>query len=370
MKYIIILLTVLLTSCQQPAKQEKQEAEGARPMALPSFQPKNYVCYRTQTPLILDGQLDETAWQNAPWTDDFLDIEGEAKEKPLYRTRVKMLWDDQYFYVAAELEEPHIWATLTERDAVIFIDNDFEVFIDPDGDTHGYYEYEVNAFNTVWDLVLVKPYREGGPAINNWDINGLKSAVHVDGTVNDPSDTDRKWTIEVAFPHTALNEFNPYHSAKHGRQWRVNFSRVQWQATHVDGVYKKTINPETGKSYREDNWVWSPQGVIDMHRPELWGMVQFSDVISGQGTDTFTYHPDEEVKWELYTLYHAQKAWYKSNGQYTTQLSQLSNVGIASFAFNPVVEVTQSLFEARASRKESAFIWHIDQSGRTWKSKK
>ena len=56
-----------------------------------------------------------------------------------------MLWDDQFFYVGAELEEPHVWATLTERDSVIFHDNDFEVFIDPDGDTHLYYELEMNA---------------------------------------------------------------------------------------------------------------------------------------------------------------------------------------------------------------------------------
>jgi len=369
MKYIIIL-AVLLTSCLSPTTQEKEVASNDRLVGPSLFRPNNYVCYRTEKPLILDGHLNEPAWQKAPWTDDFLDIEGEKKVKPKHRTRVKMLWDDHYFYVAAVLEEPHIWATLTQRDAVIFYDNDFEVFIDPDGDTHGYYEYEVNAFNTVWDLLLVKPYREGGPAINNWDINGLKSAVHIDGTVNDPSDIDQKWTIEVAFPHKVLEEFNPYHGAKHGRQWKVNFSRVQWQATHVDGVYKKKINPETGKSFREDNWVWSPQGVIDMHRPERWGLVQFSDIIAGQGTDEFIYNLDEDVKWELNRLYLAQKAHLNATGCYTEQLNELNNVGISSFDFNPDVEITQSLFEARALRKESAFIWHIDQSGRTWKTKK
>ena len=63
-----------------------------------------------------------------------------------------MLWDDEYFYFAAELIEDQIWATLTERDSVIFYDNDFEIFIDPDGDSHQYYEFEINALNTVWDL--------------------------------------------------------------------------------------------------------------------------------------------------------------------------------------------------------------------------
>jgi hypothetical protein len=34
-----------------------------------------------------------------------------------------MLWDDQFFYVAAELAEPHVWATLDIHDSVIFHDN-------------------------------------------------------------------------------------------------------------------------------------------------------------------------------------------------------------------------------------------------------
>ena len=99
-----------------------------------------------------------------------------------------MLWDDTYLYVAALLEEPHVWGTLTKHDSVIFHDNDFEIFIDPDGDNHEYYEIEINALNTEWDLFLKKPYRDGGPAINEWEIPGLKTAVHVDGTLNNPSD--------------------------------------------------------------------------------------------------------------------------------------------------------------------------------------
>src|SRR5215218_7202827 len=46
-----------------------------------------------------------------------------------------MLWDDEYFYVAADLEEAHVWATLTKLDAVIFNDPDFEVFIDPNAES-------------------------------------------------------------------------------------------------------------------------------------------------------------------------------------------------------------------------------------------
>ena len=75
-----------------------------------------------------------------------------------------MVWDDKYLYFAAEIEEPHVWGTLTQHDSVIFRDNDFEVFIDPNGDTHEYYEFEMNALNTGWDLFLaqaVQLWRDG-----------------------------------------------------------------------------------------------------------------------------------------------------------------------------------------------------------------
>ena len=65
-----------------------------------------------------------------------------------------MLWVDGYPNVGADLEEPHVWATLDTTRLVIFQDNDFEIFIDPDGDKHEYYEIEINALNTDWDLLL------------------------------------------------------------------------------------------------------------------------------------------------------------------------------------------------------------------------
>jgi hypothetical protein len=51
--------------------------------------------------------------------------------------------------------------------------------------------------------------------------------------------------------------------------WRINFSRVEWKLDVKDGRYVKV--PDT----KEDNWVWSPQFVVDMHRPRMWGCVEF-----------------------------------------------------------------------------------------------
>ena len=232
--------------------------------------PKHYFCHRAERAPSLDGSLSDPVWEAAPWTEDFEDIEGPGKPRPRFRTRAKMLWDQEFLYVGAELQEPQGWATLTEHDSVIFQDNDFEIFIDPDDDGQLYGEFEMNAFNTTWDLLLVKPYRAGGPPINGWEIKGLRTATKVHGAINDPSRGTTHWTAEIAMPFAALQEISRVPSPPEaGNIWRINFSRVEWHVTEENGKYVKVPNR------REDNWVWSPQGVIDMHRPEHWGYLHF-----------------------------------------------------------------------------------------------
>ncbi|MBI5086875.1 MAG: carbohydrate-binding family 9-like protein [Acidobacteria bacterium] len=232
-------------------------------------QPRQYACRRAPAPVRIDGRLDDAAWRSAAWTSAFVDIEGAVKPRPRFRTRAKLLWDDNFFYVAAELNEPHVWGTLTAHDSVIFRDNDFEVFLNPSGDGLNYFEFEINALNTGWDLFLPKPYKLKGRADNTWEIPGLQTAVHVDGTLNDPRDRDRSWTVEIAFPWNAFASRAPVRRPSPGETWRVNFSRVEWRVEVREGRYLKL------PGFKEDNWVWSPQGVVDMHVPEKWGVVRF-----------------------------------------------------------------------------------------------
>lgn len=289
-----------------------------------AYNPEKYICYQATEPIIIDGDLSEKSWLNAPWTADFVDIEGALKPTPHKRTRAKMLWDDQYFYVAAEIVETDIWATYDKRDMVIFHENDFEVFIDPNGDTHHYYELEINALGTEWDLLLTKPYRDGGQAIDSWEILGLKSGIKINGTINDPTDRDDRWFVELAFPWKVLEEAaSKGGKPADGDQWRVNFSRVNWRIVEKEGHYQKEIDPVTGKHYPEYNWVWSPQGVIAMHQPETWGFVQFSTIKSGAGEAKFQSDADDPIKWLLRNIYYGQSAYYKKHREYADDLSKL-----------------------------------------------
>ena len=288
---------------------------AATPVAPPTPAPnvRSYTCVRLPSiarrgTLQIDGRLTEPTWDLAPWSEDFIDIEGPSRPRPMFRTRMKMLWDDHALYIAAELQEPDVRGTLRTRDSVIFHDNDFEVFLDPDGDGLNYGELEINALNTIWDLRLPRPYNVGGQPDDGWSLQGLRSAVSVDGSLNDPRSPDAGWTLELEIPWSGLQSLHdtkqPVRRAVRdgskvrgyevlaleaeqgdspnavpvaalqipveGDVWRMNFSRVQWPV-ETDGK-----RYQTPAGVREDNWVWSPQGVVDMHRPDTWGRVTFA----------------------------------------------------------------------------------------------
>lgn len=321
--------------------------------------PEGYVCRRASGPMLVDGKIDEKEWSGAAWTNDFVDIEGAAKPKPIFRTRVKMLWDDENLYIAAEMEEPQVWATLVKHDSVIFNDPDFEVFLDPDGDTHEYGEFEMNALNTTWDLFLPKPYKDGGKPDNAWEITGLKSAVQVQGTLNDPSDKDQGWCVEIAMPWKSLERLRRVQTApKDGEQWRINFSRVEWQIEVVDGkVVKKPKTPEF-------NWVWSPQGVIDMHRPEMWGYLRFAKEKGLPGPDPF-FIPMQKC---LQEVYYAQRDYFKTHNQWALNAKDLGVDigkfgGLYNLSFSKQVGGGYSCSVDK--RFEPTFMrWSINQDGR------
>jgi len=231
---------------------------------------------KTPTHIVIDGFGNEAAWENATPLENFVDIEGTPDKHPAWQTRVRLLWNDEFLYVLATLEEPHVWGNIKARDAVIYENNAFEIFINPDDTQTGYVEFEINALGTLWDLRLNKPYREGGIADSSWNAQNLEVNVAVTGTLNDPSDLDSGWTAEWAIPIAEVSnlfqaEWPPV------RPWRVNFMRVQWQPEIVEGGYWR-LRDDSGQILPANFSVWTPQHAVDMHRPEHWGYLYFQEV--------------------------------------------------------------------------------------------
>jgi hypothetical protein len=237
---------------------------------------KNYKARMAKQPIKVDGKLNEHDWKQAVLISDFEDIEGASKPKPSFSTTVKMMWDSQYLYIGAVLEEPHLWGTLKKHDDIIYRDHDFEVFIDPMGDGEQYFEIEINVLGTIMDLFMNKPYKKGGTFDMEWNTTGIQSKVIANGTINDNSDIDSGWTVEMAIPFTAISRNNRIASPSTTNPWRINFSRVQWTLEPDGTSYRKKLN-QNKKPISEHNWVWNPTGVIDMHVPVKWGYLYFKN---------------------------------------------------------------------------------------------
>jgi hypothetical protein len=325
--------------------------------------PLNYTVRHTQTPPVIDGDINDEVWKNADWTVQFQDIEGDTKPHPALQTQVKMLWDDSCLYIAAQLQEPNVWAYLKRHDAVIFHDNDFEVFINPKNTTHQYFEFEVNAINTIFDLFLNKPYRDFGEAMSSWDAQGLRTAVKVQGTLNDPKDTDTGWTVEMAIPFRALSTGNFLRIPLEGTIWRINFSRVEWDTKVLNGKYVKETDVN-GHTKPEHNWVWSPQGVVNMHFPERWSYLQFTRKVTGKITFNLPYA--ERQKRYLWLIYYREKLWVQKHDKFLLTLKKLglkNTVMVDNHPNKLKLEATDHQFMALITDKTDGIIWTVNQEG-------
>ena len=249
--------------------------------------PRQYVVYRTVDSISVDGLLHEKSWANAEWTNKFdhiLSVRGYTK--PFLATRAKMLWDSDRLYLAAVMEEPNLVGhAIPPRDTVVCVDNDLEIFIDTDGDAQNYIELQFNVLGSVQDIFFRKEYQRGGipmgwpqhlydrPYSPPWELEGLRAAVHTEGSINYPLDTDRGWTLEVSIPWKSLRAASPKAEMddREGSCLRIGFSRVEYP-------WPGDVWPiaDWGKNGPCWDWTWTPNLAYDMHVPECWGRVILS----------------------------------------------------------------------------------------------
>lgn len=257
-----------------------------------------YICYRTADKILIDGNLEENCWHCCQKSPPFGDI---VDGKPgFFHTQAALLWDEKYLYVAFWIQEPFLTAELTEQDSLIYSENDVEIFIAAD---HCYYEFEINALGTIYEAFFIDQkafftlgfhenpdfdmkkqrvdilggfqdanrFHPPNPNIRwvfrDWDYKGLKTGVNLRGTLNDNSDFDEGWTVEVAFPWATMSQIIPDKTfpPKEGDMIRMDFSR--FERLFVNG---KELEPHPG-------WTWTPHGKYDSHLPEKFTKIYFSE---------------------------------------------------------------------------------------------
>ncbi|KAF1325127.1 hypothetical protein FI667_g9479, partial [Globisporangium splendens] len=314
-------------------------SEGWRYMD--TLRPPVYVCLRRKPsasdgayhPIAIDGRIDKVDWEHVPWSERFVDIEGASRKPTEYPlTRFKMMYDDEHLYIGAELIESKIWGTLRTKNSTMYHENDFEVFLNPDGSRHHYYELELNCLNTIWELLLHKPYKDGYSIENPYNLAGLRTAVYVDGITNSPQTVCNKWCVEMAFPLTELVQFDSLRkrTALAGDVWRVNFSRVQYELDVVVDEESSELCYDKVPGKPEANIVWAPTGVIDIHRPEKWGFVFFSSQQELPGGESelasaMAEYLEQQIAMErvLDMIYYDQREFYKLHETFASSFTQL-----------------------------------------------
>ncbi|HRS95224.1 MAG TPA: carbohydrate-binding family 9-like protein [Candidatus Latescibacteria bacterium] len=214
-----------------------------------------YVCRRTARPISVDGILDEPDWGAAEPMRLVRTESGAVPEQP---TSVRVLWDDEYLYVAFECVDTDVWATIEERDGALWDEEVVEVFVDDDSDSRTYLEYEINPLNALVDLYVLNRTgrRDAIKFMLDWNSSGIRHAVRVDGDPRRRGSSDRGWTAEWAIP---FGDFTtaPNIPPRNGDAWRINFYRID-------------------RGDRDEYSAWSPTGAINFHVPERFGTLVFS----------------------------------------------------------------------------------------------
>jgi hypothetical protein len=260
----------------------------------------DYTAKKIASHIVVDGNLQKEVWQQAAWSGRFVDM--VTGQPGLYNTQTAVLWNDEYVYLAFTAEEPFVEALQTGRDSIVFLENDLELFIDG-GDC--YYELEVNAANTVYEVFFIwkdaytknsrfnvpqfdvhhpQAYTFGGDydrsgatfwkgthprgirwAFTNFDMPGLQTAVQVDGTLNDNSDIDNGWSLEVAIPWSSLQLLANGRSIppQNGDVWKMFLGR--FQKLTISG---KEVQPHPAMALNS-------HGIYDTHLPDKWSSIAF-----------------------------------------------------------------------------------------------
>jgi len=227
-----------------------------------------YVVQRTPWPIVVDGRLDDDAWSLAERTSAWRWL--DTHEAPRWYTYGQMTWDDEFLYFAFYAQDPDVWATLQLRDEPVFVEEDFEIFLDPDGDEFNYYEWQINPLGTVYDVIWTRPAQTPGPPARGqhaFDLAPMLTGVEVKGTVWRRDDTDTGWTAEAALSWSGLAEIPGRFRTppEQGDVWRIGFSRVE--------------NPRP--PFWQADWTWPTHGEYNMHIGQRDAYVQFSGAVLG-----------------------------------------------------------------------------------------
>jgi len=247
--YRTILIAMLLEISILLSCNEVKDKPGPVPKLIASY---------TESEMNIDGLLTETIWQKTQSVFLRENKSGQKLTDSTYSTKVQTAYDQNNLYIAFICKDPDIWGKFTDRDQHLWTEEAVEVFIDTDTILNTYVEIEISPNNVLFDSYIVDPVNIDIDATKEFDLEGIRTAVSLDGSVNDENDLDRRWTVEISIPLKEL--VNDNNLIVPGRtEWRINFYRIERE--------------RAGESM---GYAWSPTGAR-FHKPKVFGILKFGN---------------------------------------------------------------------------------------------
>lgn len=218
--------------------------------AAPLEIPKDHECRRATGPIKLDGKADEPAWQQAVIIESFVAF---WAKRP--KTKARLLWDDEFIYFHAEMEDADLYADERQTNGTTWENDVFELFFKPREDAFAYYEFQVNALNTRFHVFL--PSRgAGGVRRGRGDSEdgkfAMQTAVSLRGTLNRWQDDDQGWSVEGRIPWKDFNRTGG--APKIGDIWRFALCRYDYSKNYESPDLTSCAPLRTGSFHQYEDY--------------------------------------------------------------------------------------------------------------------
>lgn len=187
-----------------------------------------FECRRAASPITIDGSPSDPAWGDAQRIENFAQPWRGPDHPAKTKTAARLLWDDQYLYFIAEMDDADVFADITQHNGDIWNNDVFELFFKPSETKLGYYEFEINAQNATLDMYI--PSRGSG-GMRRWARN---STFHLDTkvallgatTLNNDTDRDTGWVVEGRIPWSDFDKTGG--RPKAGDTWKFALCRYDY----------------------------------------------------------------------------------------------------------------------------------------------
>ncbi|HVW00202.1 MAG TPA: PQQ-dependent sugar dehydrogenase, partial [Planctomycetaceae bacterium] len=189
--------------------------------------PDEVECRWANGPIEIDGKADEDAWKHAAVVEQFTLPWLQDKARPAKTaTRARLLWDREYFYFFADMDDTDLYADVREHDGQTWDNDVFEIFLKPADDKPGYYEFQVNAAGATLDAFFPRRGAGGfGRFKNDADFH-LEAKVKLRGTLNKWTDKDEGWSVEGRIPWRDFMKTGG--RPKVGETWKYELCRYDY----------------------------------------------------------------------------------------------------------------------------------------------